>query len=199
MRDECEKRVRECVFCNEDVEAWEKHKHEAECRQRPGSCQHCHKEFKTIAELEDVHYPQCCQIPVDCSFKSLGCGFVTRRKDMALHELGSLQHNAILVQEIDRLKEQNKTQLENKTNSALSNQTEFDRRIRALEDDFKRCRILEATTDKNRPAGFKMSRTTALLYFCLAFYICCLFFVLYLRCVYEQQKITCKLNTFLYR
>ncbi|XP_077527910.1 uncharacterized protein LOC144139446 isoform X5 [Haemaphysalis longicornis] len=134
MRDECEKRVRECVFCNEDVEAWEKHKHEAECRQRPGSCQHCHKEFKTIAELEDVHYPQCCQIPVDCSFKSLGCGFVTRRKDMALHELGSLQHNAILVQEIDRLKEQNKTQLENKTNSALSNQTEFDRRIRALED-----------------------------------------------------------------
>ncbi|KAH9364907.1 hypothetical protein HPB48_003561 [Haemaphysalis longicornis] len=57
MRDECEKRVLECVFCDKDVEAWEKQ---------------------------------------------------TRRMDMALHELGSIQHNAILVDEIDRLKEENK-------------------------------------------------------------------------------------------
>ncbi|XP_077527272.1 TNF receptor-associated factor 4-like isoform X4 [Haemaphysalis longicornis] len=158
MRDECEKRVLECVFCDKDVEAWEKQKHEADCRQRPGSCQHCHEEFKTFAELEDVHYPQCCQMPVNCSFKSLGCGFVTRRMDMALHELGSIQHNAILVDEIDRLKEENKmlreslveqekymksmedvktlsSRLENKTNLAVKGHTECQRRIKALEDN----------------------------------------------------------------
>lgn len=162
MRDVCEKRVLECIFCHKDVEAWEKEKHEADCRERPASCEHCHQKFKTIAELEDQHYPQCGHMPVNCSFRSLGCGFVTRRMDMLRHEMGSLYHNGILVEEIDRLREENKmlqkslveqedkyknsiddvkaltTQLENKTNKALSNHTEFHARIKALEDELSR-------------------------------------------------------------
>lgn len=162
MRDECEKRVLECVFCDKDVEAWEKQMHQAGCRQRPGSCQYCHEEFKTFAELEDEHHPQCSQMPVNCSFQSLGCDFVTRRMDIAVHELGSLQHNSILVQEIHRLKEENRmlreslaeqeekynksledmksssTRLENKTNNALSNHTEYNRRIKELEGNLQK-------------------------------------------------------------
>lgn len=113
MNGECPRRVLECCFCHKDVEACNKLEHEARCRQRPATCQHCRREFSTVAELEDEHYQECSQVPIHCAFKPLGCEFYAIRQEVALHE-ATVKHTEILVQEMCRLKDENKRLIEDK-------------------------------------------------------------------------------------
>lgn len=107
MINDCPKRLVECAFCNADVAACDKLKHEANCDQRPGTCQHCGKHCKTYQELEEEHKPVCQRVPVDCSFKDLGCDFKAARRDMQVHEAGRNNHNDLLVRKVCQLEREN--------------------------------------------------------------------------------------------
>ncbi|XP_077529778.1 TNF receptor-associated factor 3-like isoform X2 [Haemaphysalis longicornis] len=109
MNDVCPRRFLKCCFCQEDVQACNKLKHESSCRQRPATCQHCEMEFQTVAELEDEHYEVCPQVPIHCTFQALGCEFYETRNEVTIHEANA-KHTELLVQELCRLKQENKNE-----------------------------------------------------------------------------------------
>lgn len=108
MQNHCPKRPIPCVFCKAYVSASKKPAHEASCNQRPGTCPHCKTRFKTMVELEQKHYPECLQMPVNCSFQEMGCTFEASRGEMAEHERNG-NHANLIVQETARLKMEIKT------------------------------------------------------------------------------------------
>lgn len=109
MQNDCPQRLVECTFCDTDVAACEKRKHEANCDQRPGTCKYCDKKFKTYEELEQNHEPVCQLKPVDCSFKQLGCAFKAARREMEMHEGNSRcnGHSELFVRKICHLEREN--------------------------------------------------------------------------------------------
>lgn len=148
MKEDCPKRVLECVFCGEDMEADEKEKHEEVCRDRPGKCPHCDQSFETIAELEDEHYPECGEMLIACSFKPLGCDVFESRDDMEEHD--SDVHGNIIVKEICGLKETIKelqddmqdikttlAEHENKANVSSDHGTELDNCLAEIKEQIE--------------------------------------------------------------
>ncbi|KAL3175443.1 hypothetical protein MRX96_040194 [Rhipicephalus microplus] len=109
MENDCPQRLLECVFCERDVEACQKRKHEANCDQRPGTCEYCAKKFKTYKELEQNHEPVCQLKPIDCSFKQLGCDFKAARREMERHEENSRSngHSELFLRKICHLEREN--------------------------------------------------------------------------------------------
>lgn len=129
IRDICPRRSTSCAFCNADVEACSKLKHERCCRQRPGTCEHCGSEFKTFAELEDQHIPKCPRVPVHCSFKTLGCTFYGARREVTAHE-SSAGHTQLLVREVCLVKEENKRLQD----SLQKKEKHYEERLKAVMD-----------------------------------------------------------------
>ncbi|XP_054933732.1 TNF receptor-associated factor 2-like [Dermacentor andersoni] len=117
MKNDCPMRYLECNFCGVDVAARDKVKHEMNCDQRPGTCEHCGKHFKTHEELERQHKAVCQLMPVDCSFRQLGCDHRAARREMESHEMDGRHngHNDLLVRKIGRLEKEN----EDRKNSFL--------------------------------------------------------------------------------
>ncbi|XP_077531068.1 uncharacterized protein LOC144143135 [Haemaphysalis longicornis] len=109
ISEKCPKRVVQCKFCRGDVESCNKEVHEASCRHQPGMCEHCQKEFRTIAELQDEHYPKCEEMPVNCSFHKLGCTFVAARREQPAHG-GTTTHADLLIGHICKLQAENQNQ-----------------------------------------------------------------------------------------
>lgn len=109
MWNDCPMRHLECNFCGQDVVARDKLRHEVNCDQRPGTCEHCGKQFRTYEELEQKHKVVCQLVPVDCSFKQLGCGYKAARREMEIHEANSRHngHNDLLVRKLCRLEKEN--------------------------------------------------------------------------------------------
>lgn len=145
MKEDCPKRVLDCVFCGEDMEADQKEKHEEDCRYRPGQCPYCDKSFDTFAQLEDEHYPDCGSMPISCSFKPLGCDVLQSRDAMDKHDHDV--HRDIIVKEICGLKETNKelqegmqdiktslSELENKANVSSDHRTELEKSLTELKE-----------------------------------------------------------------
>ncbi|KAL1433521.1 hypothetical protein MTO96_012360 [Rhipicephalus appendiculatus] len=89
MHNDCPRRLVECTFCENDVVACEKLKHEANCDQRPGTCKYCDKRFRTYEEL--------------------GCTFKAARREMEIHEGNSRcnGHNELFVRKICHLEREN--------------------------------------------------------------------------------------------
>ncbi|XP_077529774.1 TNF receptor-associated factor 3-like isoform X1 [Haemaphysalis longicornis] len=146
MNDVCPRRFLKCCFCQEDVQACNKLKHESSCRQRPATCQHCEMEFQTVAELEDEHYEVCPQVPIHCTFQALGCEFYETRNEVTIHEANA-KHTELLVQELCRLKQENKRLseekkrledrlkcVEKKVANGLTEDTMLQRRLQSIED-----------------------------------------------------------------
>ncbi|XP_077529771.1 TNF receptor-associated factor 5-like [Haemaphysalis longicornis] len=129
IRERCPRRPTSCVFCNADVEACNKLKHERCCRQRPGTCEHCGTDFKTFAELEDKHIPICPRVPVHCSFNTLGCAFYGARRAMTAHE-ASGEHTHLLVREVCLVKDENKRLQE----SLQKKEKQYEDRLKAVMD-----------------------------------------------------------------
>ncbi|XP_075531829.1 TNF receptor-associated factor 6-like isoform X2 [Dermacentor variabilis] len=117
MKNDCPMRYLECNFCGVDVAARDKVNHEINCDQRPGTCEHCGKHFKTHEELERKHKAVCQLMPVGCSFRQLGCGYRATRREMESHEADGRHngHNDLLVRKICRLEKEN----EDRKNSFL--------------------------------------------------------------------------------
>ncbi|XP_075531823.1 TNF receptor-associated factor 3-like isoform X1 [Dermacentor variabilis] len=117
MKNDCPMRYLECNFCGVDVAARDKLRHEANCDQRPGTCEHCGKHFKTHEELERQHMAVCQLVPVGCSFKQLGCDYRASRREMESHEADGRRngHNDLLARKICSLEKEN----EDRKNSFL--------------------------------------------------------------------------------
>ncbi|XP_077528633.1 TNF receptor-associated factor 5-like isoform X1 [Haemaphysalis longicornis] len=133
IREKCPRRLMSCVFCNLDVDACNKLKHERCCRQRPGTCEHCKTDFKTFAELEDQHIPICPRAPVHCSFKTLGCTFYGARRAVTAHE-ASGEHTHLLVREVCLVKDENKRLQE----SLQKKEKQYEDRLKAVMDNVAR-------------------------------------------------------------
>lgn len=159
MKDDCPKRVLECCFCQADVEACYKLKHEWSCRERPATCQHCGCEFETVAELEDEHCEECPEVPIHCTFQALGCEFYATRHEVTSHEESS-KHNELLVQEMCRLKAENKRliedkkrledrlqSLENKVANGLTEDTRLQKRLQKIEDKQNEHELLQLNVE----------------------------------------------------
>ncbi|XP_077528796.1 TNF receptor-associated factor 3-like [Haemaphysalis longicornis] len=129
IRDACPQRPMNCTFCNAEVEACNKLKHEVCCRQRPDSCKHCGRDFETAAELEDQHLPKCPRVPVHCSFSTLGCTFYGARREVTAHE-SSGEHTVLLVREVSLLKEENKRL----QGSLQKKEKHYEERFKAVQD-----------------------------------------------------------------
>ncbi|XP_054933727.1 uncharacterized protein [Dermacentor andersoni] len=106
IKNDCPMRCLECNFCGVDLVARDKVRHEMNCDQRPGTCEHCEKNFRTHEELERQHKAVCQLMPVDCSFRELGCDYRATRRDMESHEASGC-HNDLLVRKICRLEKEN--------------------------------------------------------------------------------------------
>ncbi|XP_054933730.1 TNF receptor-associated factor 2-like isoform X2 [Dermacentor andersoni] len=129
IKNYCPMRLTECIFCGVDVAGRAKVKHEMNCDKRPGTCEHCGKHFKTHEELERQHMAVCELMPVDCSFRELGCDHrhlsyklhrlseEANRREMESHEAHGRRngHNDLLVRKICRLEKEN----EDRKNSSL--------------------------------------------------------------------------------
>ncbi|KAH7934381.1 hypothetical protein HPB49_025336 [Dermacentor silvarum] len=61
------------------------------------------------SSLEQKHKVVCQLVPVDCSFKQLGCGYKAARREMEIHEANSRHngHNDLLVRKLCRLEKEN--------------------------------------------------------------------------------------------
>lgn len=129
MKESCPRRVVECVFCYGDVDWCDKRNHERSCRQRPATCEHCRKNFKTFSELEDNHYSQCPELPVNCAFKELGCKFQAARREVIQHEK-QVKHTELLVQEVCHMKNENKTLRQ----SLQQQEKEYKKNVKDLSD-----------------------------------------------------------------
>lgn len=146
IANECPKRIVQCIFCNDDVEACVKTAHETSCPQRPGTCEHCGQEFKAYFKLEQEHYPKCPRMPVFCPYKHLGCTYKAPRFAMADH-LSNGSHVSLLVDaicsqqsEIKELKKENATlkekvrSLENARQESAKENAILKERMRDIED-----------------------------------------------------------------
>ncbi|XP_070383975.1 TNF receptor-associated factor 5-like isoform X2 [Dermacentor albipictus] len=119
MKKNCPMRYLECNFCGADVHARDKVRHELNCDQRPDTCENCGKHFRTRKELERQHKAVCQLMPVDCSFRQLGCDYRATRREMESHEASAF-HNDLLVRKICRLEKENQD-LKNSFHQTINN------------------------------------------------------------------------------
>ncbi|XP_077493353.1 TNF receptor-associated factor 5-like [Amblyomma americanum] len=132
MNDWCPGRILECTFCKSDVVASDKRAHEANCGERPATCEHCEQPIETYNQLEKEHYPICPQMPMSCEFEALGCSYRAPRCDMVKH-ISQSRHDTLFVQAICELRQENEGLKKLMREKQTSLERNYEEKIKHLE------------------------------------------------------------------